>query len=142
MANCQLSRTAMVTRQILFPILTASIVTFLTIGAAGQSLVSGDVTGIISDPSGAVIPKAPVTLRNNGTGQTQTTETNQSGAYRFSLVSPGQYTVAVNASGFKNTERSVTVAVGQSTSMNIKLELGASSQTVEVTTEAGVVQSE
>ena len=69
----------MVTRQILFPILTASIVTFLTIGAAGQSLVSGDVTGIISDPSGAVIPKAPVTLRNNGTGQTQTTETNQTG---------------------------------------------------------------
>ena len=84
-------------RQILFRFLAAIIVSFLTIGAAAQSLVSGDVTGIVSDPSSAVISKATVTLKNNGTGQTQTTETNQSGVYRFSLVSPGQYTVTVNA---------------------------------------------
>src|SRR5579864_2584857 len=130
-------------RQILFPFLTAILVAFLTIGAAAQSLVSGDVTGIVSDPSGAVIPKATVTLKNNGTGQTQTTETNQSGVYRFSLVSPGEYTVTVNASGFQNAEHNVTVAVGQSTSMNMKLEVGqASSQTVEVTAETGVVQTE
>jgi len=130
-------------RQIIFPFLTASIVVFLAIGAAAQSLVSGDVTGIVSDPSGAVIPKATVTLKNNGTGQTQTTETNQTGVYRFSLVSPGQYTVTVNASGFQNAERNVIVAVGQSTSMNMKLEVGStSSQTVEVTAEAGVVQTE
>jgi hypothetical protein len=84
-----------------------------------------------------------VTLKNNGTGQTQTTETNQTGVYRFSLVSPGQYTVTVNASGFQNAERNVIVAVGQSTSMNMKLEVGStSSQTVEVTAEAGVVQTE
>lgn len=130
-------------RQIIFPFLTASIVVFLAIGAAAQSLVSGEVTGIVSDPSSAVIPKAMVTLKNNGTGQTQTTETNQTGVYRFSLVSPGQYTVTVNASGFQNAERNVIVAVGQSTSMNMKLEVGStSSQTVEVTAEAGVVQTE
>jgi len=130
-------------RQIIFPFLTASIVVFLAIGAAAQSLVSGEVTGIVSDPSSAVIPKATVTLKNNGTGQTQTTETNQTGVYRFSLVSPGQYTVTVNASGFQNAERNVIVAVGQSTSMNMKLEVGStSSQTVEVTAEAGVVQTE
>jgi len=129
-------------RQIIFPFLTASIVVFLAIGAAAQSLVSGEVTGIVSDPSSAVIPKATVTLKNNGTGQTQTTETNQTGVYRFSLVSPGQYTVTVNASGFQNAERNVIVAVGQSTSMNMKLEVGTSSQTVEVTAEAGVVQTE
>src|SRR4029077_7154637 len=129
-------------RQILFRFLAAIIVSFLTIGAAAQSLVSGDVTGIVSDPSSAVISKATVTLKNNGTGQTQTTETNQSGAYRFSLVSPGQYTVTVNASGFQNAERNVTVAVGQSTSMNMKLEVGSSSQTVEVTAESGVIQTD
>ena len=122
--------------------LTAIIVAFLTIGAVGQSLVSGDVTGIVSDPSGSVIPNATVTLKNTGTGQTQTTETNQTGVYRFSLVSPGQYTVTVNASGFQNAERNVTVAVGQSTSMNMKLEVGSSSQTVEVTAESGVIQTD
>jgi len=132
----------MIARKILFPFLAAIIVAFLVIGAAAQSLVSGDVTGIVSDPSSAVISKATVTLKNNGTGQTQTTETNQSGVYRFSLVSPGQYTVTVNTSGFQNAERNVTVAVGQSTSMNIKMEVGTSSQTVEVAAEAGVVQTE
>lgn len=132
----------MIARQVLSPFLTAIIVAFLTIGAAGQSLVSGDVTGIVSDPSGAVIPKATVILKNAGTGQSQTTATNESGVYRFSLVSPGQYTVTVNASGFQNAERNVTVAVGQSTSMNMKMEVGTSSQTVEVAAETGVVQTE
>jgi hypothetical protein len=129
-------------RQILLFFLTAIIAAFLVIGAAAQSLVSGDITGVVSDPSGAVIPKATVTLKNAGTGHTQTTETNPSGVYRFSLVSPGPYTVTVNASGFQNAERNVTVAVGQSTSMNMKLEVGTSSQTVEVTAESSVVQTD
>ena len=58
------------------------------------------------------------------------------------MLTPGQYTVTVNASGFQNAERTVTVSVGQATSMNMQLALGTSSQTVEVTAEGGVVQSE
>jgi len=114
----------------------------LSISAAGQSLVSGDVTGIITDPSGAIVPNATVTLRNNGTGQTQTTATNNSGVYRFSLLPPGQYTVGASASGFQNVQKTVTVAVGQATSFNLQLPVGASNQTVEVTAEAGVLQTE
>ena len=129
-------------RKILLPFLIAIITAFLAIGAAAQSLVSGDVTGVVSDPSGAVIPSATVTLKNNGTGQTQNATTNQSGIYRFSLLTPGQYTVTVNASGFQNAERNVTVVVGQATSTNVQLAVGSSSQTVEVTAEGGLVQSE
>jgi hypothetical protein len=114
----------------------------LAIGAAAQSLVSGDITGVVSDPSGAVIPNATVTLKSNGTGQTNNATTNPSGVYRFSLLTPGQYTVTVNASGFQNAERTVTVTVGQATSLNLQLAVGSSSQTVEVTGEGGVVQSE
>src|SRR5215831_3128185 len=88
----------------------------LSISAAGQSLVSGDVTGVITDPSDAVVPNANVTLRNNGTGHTQTTTTNSSGIYRFSLVEPGQYTVTANATGFQSMERQLSVAVGQASS--------------------------
>jgi len=68
-------------RQILLPLLTAIIAAFLAIGAAAQSLVSGDITGVVSDPSGAVIANATVRLKNNGTGQTQNATTNQSGTY-------------------------------------------------------------
>src|SRR3954471_21309453 len=114
----------------------------IAIGAAAQSLVSGDITGVVSDPSGAVIPNATVTLKSNGTGQTNNATTNPSGVYRFSLLTPGQYTVTVNASGFHNSERPVTVTVGQATSLNLQLAVGSSSQTVEVTGEGGVVQSE
>jgi hypothetical protein len=114
----------------------------IAIGAAAQSLVSGDITGVVSDPSGAVIPNATVTLKSNGTGQTNNATTNPSGVYRFSLLTPGQYTVTVNASGFQNAERTVTVTVGQATSLNLQLAVGSSSQTVEVTGEGGVVQSE
>jgi hypothetical protein len=103
----------------------------ISISAAGQNLVSGDVTGIITDPSDAVVPKATVTLRNNGTGQTQTTTTNSAGAYRFSLLSPGQYTVTATASGFQTVERTVTVSVGQATTSNVKLAIGGATQTVD-----------
>src|SRR6478609_7852397 len=109
--KCPASEDSMIARQILSPFLTAIIVAFLTIGAVGQSLVSGDVTGIVSDPSGSVIPRATVTLKNTATG-------------------------------FQNAERNVTVAVGQSTSMDMKLEVGSSSQTVEVTAESGVIQTD
>ena len=112
------------------------------ISAAGQSLVSGDIAGTITDPSGAVVPNATVTLKNNASGQTQTATTNSSGAYRFSLLPPAQYTVSASASGFQNVERAVTVVVGQATALNLQLAVGSSSQTVEVTAEGGVVQTQ
>src|SRR5581483_9426647 len=107
-----------------------------------QSLVSGDVTGTVSDPQGRVVPNATVTLTNTGTQQSQNTTTNAEGVYRFSLLPPGQYSVKVEAQGFQNFERPVTVAVGQASSMNIQLAVGASSTTIEVAAEAGVVQTE
>lgn len=109
---------------------------------SAQNLTSGDVAGTVTDPSGAILPNATVTLKNNGTGQTQTATTNTTGAYRFSLLSPGSYTVTATASGFQTTSRPVTVAVGQASTLNLQLSVGTSSQTVEVTAEAGVVQTQ
>jgi outer membrane receptor protein involved in Fe transport len=127
----------------LYPVLMSALLALVfTIPATAQSLVSGDVTGIISDPSGAVVPNATVTLKNTGTGQTQTATTNSSGVYRFSLLPPGQYTVTANAAGFQNAERAVTVNVGQASTLNLQLPVGTSSTTVEVTAEGGVVQTQ
>ena len=114
----------------LYPVLMSALLALVfTIPATAQSLVSGDVTGIISDPSGAVVPNATVTLKNTGTGQTQTATTNSAGVYRFSLLPPGQYTVTANAAGFQNAERAVTVNVGQASTLNLQLPVGTSSTT-------------
>jgi hypothetical protein len=123
-------------------VITALLLGTLPLTAVAQSLISGDVTGIVSDPSGAVVPNATVTIKNNGNGHTQTTTSNASGVYRFSLLSPGSYTVTATAQGFQNTSQPATVTVGQAITLNLQLAIGSSSQTVEVTAEAGVVQAQ
>src|SRR5580698_6639880 len=74
-----------------------------------QSLVSGDLTGTVTDPSGAVLPNATVTLKNNGTGTTQATTSNANGTYRFSLLPPGSYTISVVAQGFSRADTTTSV---------------------------------
>jgi hypothetical protein len=107
-----------------------------------QSLVSGDLTGTVTDPSGAVVPAATVTLKSDTTGATHTTTTNSSGAYRFSLLQPGSYTVTANATGFSKSQAPTSVAAGQATIADVKLSVGSSSQTVEVTTSVPLVQAD
>ena len=58
-----------------------------------QSVTSGDLTGTVTDASGAVVPQATVTLKSTSDGSSQTTGTNQSGSYHFSLLKPGNYVV-------------------------------------------------
>jgi len=123
-------------------LLLALLVAWQAIPAAAQSLTSGDIAGTVTDPSGAVIPNATLTLKSNDTGATQTRTTNAQGAYRFSLLAPGTYTVSVTASGFQATQKQVTVTVGQAANANLQMGLGSASQTVEVSASAGIVQTE
>ena len=107
-----------------------------------QSLVTGDLTGTVTDPSGAVVSGASVTAKSTGTGASRTTTTNSNGAYRFSLLQPGNYTVTVTAQGFSKSESTTSVNVGQATVADLKMAVGASSQTVEVTSAAPLVQAD
>lgn len=113
----------------------------LTVWAQG-SLTSGDVAGTITDPSGAAVPNATVVLKNAETGASQTTTSNATGAYRFSLLNPGSYTVAASSQGLQGTTHAISVAVGQSSTMNIQLQVASASQTVEVTAQGGVIQTD
>ncbi len=115
---------------------------FATTTLFAQSIVSGDVNGTITDPSGAVVPGATVTLKNMDTNTTQTTTTNGTGAYRFAFLKPGTYQVSVNQSGFQKVLQTVHVSVGQSTTANLRLAVGQSSQTVEVTAQTPLVQTD
>jgi Carboxypeptidase regulatory-like domain len=110
--------------------------------AFAQSLISGDVAGTVTDPTGAVIPNVPVTLKSLDTDSTQTSATNGSGAYRFSLLKPGHYTVTASQAGFQKAERSIEVSVGQIVTADLQLAVGSNTQTVEVMAAAPLVSTE
>jgi Carboxypeptidase regulatory-like domain len=107
-----------------------------------QSLVSGGLTGTVTDPSGAVVPNTTVTLKNDATGEMRTTTTNPSGAYRISLLRPGTYRASASAQGFSKTESQVNVATGQTSVSDLKMSLGASTQTVEVSSAAPMLKAD
>ncbi len=129
-------------RYLLLCAFTCLLVALSTRVAVAQSLTSGDIAGIVTDPSGAAISNAQVSLKNNATGATQTHTTNDQGAYRFSLLSPGAYAISVSASNFKVSQQAASVAVGQTTTLNIQVQLASATQTVEVTGSGDVVQTD
>jgi Carboxypeptidase regulatory-like domain/TonB-dependent Receptor Plug Domain len=103
-----------------------------------QSGTTGALTGTVTDPSGAVIAGATVTITNIGTGQERTATTSANGGYTFSLLPPGNYSVKFSAAGFKTAEvPSITVNITETPVLNQSLAVGAQSEqiTVESTTE-------
>jgi len=111
-------------------------------GVARSQTVQGVITGTITDPTGAVVPGATVTITNVGTNVSQTTTTGSDGSYRFPLVPPGAYTVEVKAANFAAVRASgIVVEASQTVPYNVKLELAKTSQLVEVTAEVSLVQT-
>jgi len=99
---------------------------------AAQTLITGDITGTVTDPSGAVIPRAAVSLKNNGTGASEEALTNGQGSYRFSLLAPGNYLLTANATDFSQTQKNVQVRVGQIVAVDIQLELATAVVSIDV----------
>src|SRR5579872_301415 len=104
--------------------------------ALAQSNTQGAISGTITDSSNAVLPNVTVLLKSLDKGFVTSTTTSSSGGYSFPLIDPGAYSVTVNASGFKQFTAKTTVQVGQSSTVNVKLEVGATGTTVEVSGEA------
>lgn len=105
--------------------------------------LAGTITGIVTDPSGAVIPNAKVVIAQNGVnGASRAVETNSSGSYTATNLAPGNYTITVTAPGFETyAAKSVTLFVAQSRSVNAKLQTGEVSQTVTVQQNAVAVDT-
>jgi len=101
--------------------------------AIGQSYL-GSITGTVTDPNGAVVPEAQVTLLNEGTGIKSTATTNQEGNYTFGYLAVGTYTVTIVKSGFKEVHSSsLTLTTQQNLRFNVTLEVGDIAQSIEVT---------
>src|ERR1700675_3652805 len=104
---------------------------------------SGSFTGTVSDATGAVIPAAAVTATSVDSGRTWRTQTNDVGVYNLPAVPPGTYTLTVEAAGFKPlATNALTLEVNQVARLDLKLELGAVGETVEVQGLSALLQTE
>jgi hypothetical protein len=107
---------------------------FLTGRAAAQT-GTATIRGEISDAQGRVVAGATVTLKNPSVGFSRAQTTGAAGGYSFELISPGEYTLEVEAKGFKKVVRNVTALVGSVETADLRLEIGSIDQVVQV--EAG-----
>jgi hypothetical protein len=106
-------------------------------GAVAQTATSGAVVGVVTDPTGAVAPKAEVKLVNLETNATSTQTTNNAGEYVFPSVTPGSYKITVTLAGFRTvTVPDLAVQVNKSVNQPIQLEIGGGTQVVEVSATA------
>jgi len=108
----------------------------------GQSTNAGDIRGTVTDSTGAIVPDVTVTVTNVETGVSKDFTTNQSGLYDTDSIVTGNYTVTFKKDGFEKLIRGpVTVQVGFTT-VNGDLKVGAATQTIEVTTDVPLLQTE
>ena len=115
----------------------SSILVFSTVAALAQ-LSTASLNGVVRDPTGAVVPRASVTLRNSDTGVERNSVSNDSGTYVFSDVNPGRYTLNVRAPNFSTKQVSdFVLAVNQTATIDVALAVGAQTEvvSVEATTE-------
>jgi hypothetical protein len=109
--------------------------------AWAQAANTGTISGSVTDPQGAVVAGAALTLTNKDIGSTQKTTSKADGYFLFADVPPGTYEMTVASTGFATTKVSLQVRVGLTTNANVKLKIGAKTETVEVTAAAAELQT-
>lgn len=103
---------------------------------------TGTITGVITDPSGAVVPEVAVTITNTATHRVLTTKTGSDGTYRALDLEPGRYSVVFEKTGFSKSEVSdISVLVGRTLKVDAALKLGSTTQTITVTEAAPLIDT-
>ena len=108
-------------------------VTITSPTAHSQSNISGDISGTVTDASGAALPNAKITITSEARGEVKTVTSDSVGNFRVPLLSPGSYKLSVTADGFNTSTLTTTVSAGVVTPLAVKLTVGQASVTVEVT---------
>ncbi len=138
MPNLSRSRSSL-----LFCLSALSISLFTVSSPSSAQSAYGSVVGTITDVSGAVIGDAAVTLTNLGTAEHRTAQTDANGNYQFVNLNPGTYKVDIAKSGFKHfTRGSIQVEVQSTARIDTSLQVGDVNQTVEVTSQSPLLQTE
>jgi Carboxypeptidase regulatory-like domain len=115
----------------------------LAASVAYSQAVNATLLGTITDASGGVVPNAKVTITEANTGVSRASQTNESGNYTFPDLSPGIYTVSVEETGFKKERRAgVVVEVNSSPRVDMQLQPGSLSESIEVTATTPLLQTD
>ena len=123
--------------------ITTFVLAVLLVAPASAQVLNGSIVGQVADASNAAVPGATVRLTQRETNQTRTATTNASGEYSFPTLPGGLYDVVIGKEGFQTfTAQGVSVAVGQVARVDGALRIGAVSETVSVTGESAVLQTD
>ena len=125
-----------------YVVIATAFAVFLSGRVYGQ-INTGTVSGLITDPSHAVVPDAQLKISNEGTGVVETAVSNSEGRYQFTLLLPDTYDLSVQANGFLAIEqKGVTVHAGQIFSLDFELKVGTTTQTVTVLGQQSVLNTD
>src|SRR4051794_17357466 len=103
---------------------------------------TGSISGVIEDPTGAIVPNAEIAITQAATSETRIARSNASGEFNMPFLPPGGYAVSATAGGFKTkTLSDITLRIDQTLNLRITLEVGASTETVSVTGATPLVDS-
>jgi hypothetical protein len=120
----------------------SGLVLFVATGPVFAQLPTGTILGTVKDPSGAVVPRASITAQNAETGTSRSISTDETGAYRLVALPVGHYDLRVESAGFKpTTQKGMVLDVGQEAVLNFSLEVGTTSEEVQVNAEAPLVNT-
>src|SRR5262245_40034004 len=108
---------------------------------AFSQTTNGSVRGAISDPTGAVLPKAMVTVRHLGTNVERKLSTTDDGTYLADNLQPGEYEIKVEATGFQKQIKRISLLTGANSEENLEMTVGASTETVDVTGDAAQINT-
>ena len=123
-------------------LIAVAAVLLLTQPGQAQNTNTGEIKGIVTDPSGAVVPNVAVTLTNVHTGVSTATTTNGSGLYDVPSLLPGLYNISFKANGFETFEQQGIVVEVQTIGVNAQLKVGSASQQVTVTAQNTLLETE
>jgi hypothetical protein len=116
---------------------------FCAAGYTFAQTITGSITGTVTDPSGAVVPGVKVVATNTGTNGTFNAISNEAGIYNLVFLPVGSYTLEAELQGFKKVALApFRLEVNQIARLDIKLEVGSTAQTVEITAAAPIIQTE
>jgi hypothetical protein len=134
--HCKVSATRMVSFLFVWVLLVCA--ASVALAQAGR----GSISGLVSDPSGAIVPGARIALLNEATGVAQHSVTTAAGLYSFVSLNPGVYKVTASMKGFESIARDkIAVTVDQVTTVNIALRVGSVSEVVTVAESTSLVET-
>ena len=129
--------------KIVGPIFSLVLLVFLAaFTLSAQTITTGDLSGTVRDPSGAVVPNSEVTLRSSDNGAIRTTEANGSGEFRFTTLQPGNYQVSAKSPGLVSDFEKLSISIGQVFTLDLVMKPQTQATIVTVTEAIPLLQND